>query len=146
EPQRGGGGSLKGSEVTGACGPSGTHSISIHPRQLVREVSTGNGLGDVSTLRAEGGPRQGSLPPSPAGSWDGKGLGTRQARPAVGGSARGWPVPEEAADSSKAVWVGVCRGGKTPGLPHLREDLALRHEHPERFDRRFSRVHCAFLR
>ena len=42
------------------------------------QVSTGNGLGDVSKLRTKGGPRQGSLPPSPAGSWGGKGLGTRQ--------------------------------------------------------------------
>ena len=99
------------------------------------QISTGNGLGDVSILRAQGGPRQGLLPPSPAGSWGGEVLETRQgaARPGAGRRLRseaarmlfmpvmsqdqGGPVTRCPRDPTGQPQLGARRPGRVPSEP-----------------------------
>ena len=109
------------------------------------QVSTGNGLGDVSKLRTKGGPRQGSLPPSPAGSWGGKGLGTRQGgawkahqgagrrlrseaawmffMPVMWSQEQGGPVTRCPGDPTGQPQLGARRPGRVPSEPPERGQL-----------------------
>lgn len=108
------------------------------------QISTGNGLGDVSILRAQGGPRQGLLPPSPAGSWGGKVLETRQGAPRPGAGRRlrseaarmlfmpvmsqdqGGPVTRCPRDPTGQPQLGAGRPGRVPMSPQRERQLCRR--------------------